>query len=194
MIDFSKVEVHRLKDKASPTHLSITDHIRSWLVLKNPRISSGKNIIFKKGANVSICETGFLSIADNAFFHEGCYLLLTMPAPRVEIGKWVFVGRNTIIAAKKSIRIGDFTIIAPNCYFIDHTHGFSKDDIILNQKSKLKEILIGRDCYFGAGTVVLGGVTIGDGAVIASGSVVTKDVSSYEVWAGNPAKFLKLRE
>ena len=117
-----------------------------------------------------------------------------MPHPRVQIGRWVFVGMNTVIACKNSIQIGDYTIFAPNCYIVDHEHGFAASDVILNQSSVLKTVLIGRDCYFGTGSIILGGVTIGDGAIVGAGSVVTGDVPAYEIWAGNPARFIRKRD
>ena len=52
---------------------------------------------------------------------------------------------------------------------------------------------IGRDCYFGTGAIVLGGAHVGDGAVIGAGSVVTKDVPPYQMWAGNPARYIRDR-
>lgn len=52
---------------------------------------------------------------------------------------------------------------------------------------------IGNDVWLGIRTIVLGGVTIADGAVIGAGSVVTKDVGPYEIWAGNPARFIRKR-
>jgi acetyltransferase-like isoleucine patch superfamily enzyme len=85
-------------------------------------------------------------------------------------------------------------VIAPFCYVLDHEHGFSKQELILNQRSVLKETTIGRDCYLGTGCVILGGVHLGDGAIIGAGSIVTRDVPAYEMWAGNPAKFVKVRD
>lgn len=190
---FSNVVIKRSKDKASPSNLRIRDRLRSWWLLRNPRIRKGEHITLKEGVEISICETGSLTIGENSFFHARCWLLLTKPKPQVEIGKWVFVGRNTIIAAKNQVKIGDFTVIAPNCYIIDHEHGFSKNDVILNQKSVLKETVIGRDCYLGTGCTVLAGVTIGDGTVIGAGSIVTKDIPPYQIWAGNPARYVKDR-
>lgn len=52
---------------------------------------------------------------------------------------------------------------------------------------------IGNDVWVGIGAIILSGVKIGDGAAIGAGSVVTKDVPPYEVWAGNPAKFIRKR-
>ncbi|MBF0595724.1 MAG: acyltransferase [Candidatus Omnitrophica bacterium] len=193
MIDLGKVTVNRLKDKASPTHCNLMDRLRSFLMRRHPRITAGVNVVFKRNVRVSICETGRLSVGDHSLFNEDSCVLLTMPKPQVELGKWVFIGRNTIITCKNLIKIGDFTSLAPNCYLIDHEHGFSADDLIHNQRAVISEITIGRDCLLGAGVTVLGGVHIGDGAVIGAGSVVTKDVPSYQIWAGNPARFLKSR-
>ena len=151
------------------------------------------SVTFKKQVEISICETGRLNIGKHSFFHAGCWLLLTMPHPHVDIGKWVFLGRNTIVAAKIRITIGDYTVIAPNCYIIDHEHGFAPDNIILNQQSIPKPVSIGRDCYLGTGTVVLGGTTIGDGAIVGAGSVVSRNIPIGEIWAGNPAHFIKKR-
>jgi len=54
-------------------------------------------------------------------------------------------------------------------------------------------VRIGSDCWVGFGSTILSGVTIGDGAIIGAGSVVSTDVAPYEVFAGNPARFLKYR-
>jgi len=192
-VDFHSVSIKRNKDKASPASLSFIDRLRSWWLLRDPRITHGTGIVFKKGVEISVCDTGNLSIGDNSFFHAHCWLLLTKPHPKVDIGKWVFVGRDTIIASKNRITIGDYTVIAPRCYIIDTEHGFAPDDVILNQQSVLKKTHIGRDCYLGTGSTVLAGVRIGDGAIIGAGSVVKKDVPQYQIWAGNPASYIKNR-
>ena len=194
MINLDQVEIKRLKDKASPTNAKFLDKLRAWRILLNSRITAGQNVTFKRGVKISIPETGKLSFGDYCFIHENVYFLLTMPKPEVKIGKWVFIGRNTVIASKNLISIGDYTVFAPNCYIVDHEHGFSKSDVILNQKSVLKEVKIGRDRYFGAGAIILGGVTVGDGAVIGASSIVTRSIPPYEIWAGNPAKFIKPRD
>ncbi len=52
---------------------------------------------------------------------------------------------------------------------------------------------IGNDVWIGSRTMIKGGVTIGDGAIIGMGSIVTKDIPPYEIWAGNPARFIRKR-
>lgn len=193
MIDYDSVTLQRLKDKSSPGRQTLPDRLRSWWKLRNPRISAGPGVVLKPGVDISICGPGRLSIGEGSLFHAGVWLLLTMPGPEVRIGRHVYVGRDTIIAAKQSLSIGDFTVIAPRCYFVDHEHGFAADQIILNQRSRLQGVSVGRDCYFGTGTVVLAGVTIGDGAIVGAGSVVTGDIPSGQIWAGNPARYIKDR-
>jgi len=56
-----------------------------------------------------------------------------------------------------------------------------------------RTVVIGNDVWIGARVIILPGVHIGNGAVIGAGAVVTKDVPDYEIWGGNPARFLKSR-
>jgi serine acetyltransferase len=192
-MDWNNIQIRRLKDRASPSRKCVSDRVRLLLIARMRGLTLGRSVVFKRGVEVSICQGGTLAIGDNAFFHSNVWILLTKPQPKVRIGGWVHIGRDTIIAAKNRIEIGDYTVIAPRCYFVDHEHGFASSDVILNQQSVLKEIHVGRDCYFGANTVVTAGVRIGDGAIIGAGSVVTRDIPEYEVWAGSPARFVKKR-
>ena len=56
------------------------------------------------------------------------------------------------------------------------------------------KIHIGRNAYIGANVIICKPVTIGEGAIVGAGSVVTKDIPPFEVWAGNPARFIKKRD
>lgn len=183
----------RMFDPASPSNPLLIDKIRSLLTCKFKKIDAGRGVVFKKNVEITMTDNAVLKVGDFSFFHEGVWLLLTKPKPVVSVGKNVTVGRQTIIAAKNSIVIGDYSVIAPRCYIIDHEHGFSPIELIHNQKSVLKETIIGRDCYLGTGTIVLAGTIIGDGSVIGAGSVVTKDIPPYQIWAGNPARYIKDR-
>lgn len=88
--------------------------------------------------------------------------------------------------------MGSRTLIGPNCSFYSGTHPV--DPTIRNGTKgpeSGKPITIGEDCWFGGNCIVLPGVTIGRGVVIGAGSVVTKDVPSYKVVVGNPARVLR---
>jgi acetyltransferase-like isoleucine patch superfamily enzyme len=75
----------------------------------------------------------------------------------------------------------------------DHDYKNSGLPIIFSGRSIFKPTKIGRDVWIGAHTIVMTGVTIGDGAIIAAGSVVTKDVDEYSIYGGVPAKKIKNR-
>ena len=105
---------------------------------------------------------------------------------------------NTVIVATKSITIGDNVMIGGGCTIVDtdfhtmdYTKWFSPKDEELMER---KEVVIGDNVFLGANCFILKGVHVGNGAVIAAGSVVTKDIPENQIWGGNPAKFIRNRE
>jgi len=109
------------------------------------------------------------------------------------IGDEVFIGAGCEFNISGGIRIGKKTMIASGCKFIDHDHGTSIHEAMNAQQPLIAPIEIGEEVWLGVNVVVLRGVKIGKGAVIAAGSVLLKDVGEYEIHGGVPAKFLKKR-
>jgi acetyltransferase-like isoleucine patch superfamily enzyme len=106
----------------------------------------------------------------------------------------VFVGRGTHLAVFESIRIGRHTLIGAYSYIVSSRHRFDRRDIpIWDQGLDGERIDIAGDVWIGTHCVVLPGVVIDRGAVVAAGSVVTKHVPAYQVWGGVPARFIKDR-
>lgn len=110
------------------------------------------------------------------------------PGPSIHIGNRVFIGTACEFNIRCEIYIGDSSLIASGCKFIDHDHGVKVGQPIGKQTGEEKAIRIGRDVWIGCNVVVLKGLTIEDGAIIGAGSVVTKRVPSNEIWAGVPAR------
>lgn len=117
-----------------------------------------------------------------------------------EIGEGLIVGNNSsigtfnYIGCSGYIEIGDNVMLGPRVGLFAENHIY--DDIykpIKDQGVDRKFIKIEDDCWIGTNSVVLAGVTIGRGSVIAAGSVVTKDVAPYSVMGGVPAKLIKSR-
>jgi len=77
---------------------------------------------------------------------------------------------------------------------ISYQHRHARGATIRSQPVDAKPIRIGRDVWLGANAIILAGVTIGDGAVVAAGAVVREDVPPYAVVAGVPATIKKYRE
>ncbi len=108
--------------------------------------------------------------------------------PSICIGDTVFIGAGCEFNIREGINVGANTLIASGCKFIDHDHGISKHELMRIQPGAEKAIKIGADVWLGCNVIVLKGVEIGHGAIVAAGAVVTKSISSYEIWAGVPAK------
>lgn len=123
----------------------------------------------------------------------------------VKVGKYtygdIYVLKHTNSSEK--LYIGNFCSIAPEVKFIlgsDHSYKyistFPFKVKMLNEKYEAiskGDIRIGDDVWIGQGSIILSGVTVNQGAIIAAGSVVTKDIPHYAIVAGNPAKIIKYR-
>ena len=102
------------------------------------------------------------------------------------IGNNVAIGDRTEIHTGSKIFIGNHTLISWDCCIIDRDyHKISGSEEII------KPIEIGENVWIGCRSLIMKGVKIGNGAVIAAGSVVTKDVPEKALVAGNPAKIIK---
>lgn len=124
---------------------------------------------------------------------------------KTNIDRYSYVGNYcTVINAE----IGSFCSIADNCIIGGASHPIhwvSTSPVFHEGKNVMKknfsshnfktgsETIIGHDVWIGNNCLIKSGVEIGDGAIIGMGSVLTKDVGNYEIWAGNPAKFIRKR-
>ncbi|MFT3932631.1 MAG: acyltransferase [Chitinophagaceae bacterium] len=111
-----------------------------------------------------------------------------VPGPNIKLGDRVFVGSMCEFNITESISIGNDTNIASGCRFIDHNHGIALGTLIGLQPNPKAGISIGEGVWLGCNVVVLMGVTIEEGAVVAAGAVVTKSIPPNEIWGGIPAK------
>ncbi|SDO57252.1 sugar O-acetyltransferase [Alkalicoccus daliensis] len=115
---------------------------------------------------------------------------------RVDYGYNVHVGKNfyanfdCILLDAAPIHIGDNCKLAPGAHIYTATHPLNPEKRASGIETA-KSVKIGNDVWIGGGAIINPGVTIGDEAVIASGSVVTKDIESRTVVAGNPARPIK---
>mgnify|MGYP001415236480 CR=1 FL=1 len=108
-------------------------------------------------------------------------------------GEHVFIGRGTQFDLSGTLEIGDGTLIAPGCFITDHNHGTAGGQPIWKQSCEYRPVKLGCDVWLGAKVVVLPGVTIGDGGVVAAGAVVNREVPPMAMVAGVPAKLVRMR-
>ena len=170
--------------------------------LITPLINRYRYILFISGLknkerNISVKGT-YQLWNNNVSIGDGTniYPNITLWGPgKIQIGRHVELGINTIVYSRKCVIIGDFVNIAANCYIIDSNHGIKRNKRIQEQSVVVKgPVIIEDDVWLGAGVIVLSGVHIGKGAVIGAGAVVNKDIPSYAIAVGVPAKIIGYRE
>jgi len=127
-----------------------------------------------------------------------------------ELGDLSYIGRSSYIVSSKIGKycsIGSFVTTAigthPVGFLVNHPSFYSKGHHLpwkSNKQFDFQELIeqdfqihIGNFVWIGQNAIILGGVSIGDGAIIASGSVVRKNIPPYEIWGGNPIKKIKNR-
>lgn len=125
---------------------------------------------------------------------EGCYIetpfYSNFGGRNVHFGKNVYANFNLTLVDDTHIYVGDHTMIGPNVTLA--TAGHPIEPSLREQGYQYNApVHIGRNCWLGAGTVVLPGVTVGDNTVIGAGSVVTKDIPANVVAVGNPCRVLR---
>ncbi len=104
-------------------------------------------------------------------------------------GKGTYINSNIAINEPHLITIGTGTTIAGNVEFVTHDNSISK--VLSDTTDLFGKIIIGNNCFIGARSVILYGVTIADNVIVAAGSVVTKSINDNNVIvAGNPAKIV----
>lgn len=143
---------------------------------KNCFISPSANIFAEPGRDIILGDN--VTIAADVFLHGP-----------IKIGDGVSINTQVVIdGGKKGVVILNNTRIASGSKIYAFNHGMDPDRAIKDQPVHSQGIFIGEDVWIGANVCIVDGVTIGDHAVIGMGSVVTKSVSEWLIYAGNPAK------
>lgn len=136
-----------------------------------------RNLFAYCGQNVNIERRAFfgsgntISVGDNSGIGVGAKL-----SPQVSIGNSVLMGEDVL--------------------FLTQNHAYKSAQQLIGSQGQLEVegIVIGDDVWIGTRAIILPGVTVGTGAVVGAGSVVTKEVAPYSVVAGNPARVVGFRE
>ncbi len=125
---------------------------------------------------------------------EGCYIEppfhSNFGGRHIHFGKNVYANFNLTMVDDTHIYVGDYTMFGPNVTVATAGHPILPE---LREKAYQYNapVHIGKNCWIGAGAIILPGITIGDNVVIGAGSVVTKDIPSNVVAVGNPCRVLR---
>ena len=185
------------------------------------RIKSAKGLLLV-GKKVRIFYPNNLQVGYNTIIEDGaeinCLSLQGIKlGNRVTIGKYAIIRPSNIyggpigegltmgdnsnigpynyIGCSGKITIGNNVMLAPRVSIYAENHVFDHPEILIrDQGVEKKEVIIEDGCWIAANSILLAGVTIGKGSVVAAGSVVTENVPPYSVVAGVPAKWIKSRK
>lgn len=113
---------------------------------------------------------------------------------KLSIGDNVTIGRSTLLVTLGGVTIGNDVMVSYACKIISASHRIpARDESLRTSGVEVESIVIEDDSWIGASAIILPGVTIGRGSVVAAGAVVTRDVPRYAVVAGVPANVLRYR-
>jgi len=150
--------------------------------------------LYFKSTMVKLCKKKFKYFHDTAEFRPGAYAI---GCSDICIGKRVIIRPQTMLFADPgfdgSIIIEDDVLIGSGVHIYVSEHRFNNSAIpIIDQGYNIsKRVLLKKGCWVGANAIILPGVTVGENAVVGAGAVVTKDIPSRAVAAGNPAAIIK---
>ncbi len=200
-IERGAVQTFRLRCKWAYVRLILDPVSRLWATTALRLWGASVEAGLKVRGRMRLHVEGKLRIGPNVSFHSG---------PSNFVGgdrrMALWVGRrgtldirqgaglsNTTIFCADSVTIGADTYIGGGCEIYDTDfHQLDADDRIANRGDVPHgPIHIGPKAFVGGWSIVLKNVTIGEGAVVAAGSVVTKPIGPYELWGGVPAKFIR---
>lgn len=164
-----------------------------------------KNVRYGKNSKifgiVTVTGTGKLVLGENVEINSAAWknriggdiktVFSTFENGLIEVGNDSGISNSTLVARDR-ITIGNFVNIGGNCKIYDndfHSLNFEERKKGIEDKDiAVKPVCIKDGAFIGAHCIILKGVTVGEYSVVGAGSVVTKDIPDYEIWAGNPAK------
>jgi maltose O-acetyltransferase len=160
---------------------SIKNKINLWI---KKRALKKKNVIIHNN-----CTFNNVEFLGKAVIEPYCRL---NGIPKITFGENFYMNANCHLMGE--ITFGKNVMIGPKTIIWARDHGMKIGIPMKEQESKNKPIIIGDDVWIAANVTILKGINIEDGAVIAAGSVVTKDIPKNAIVAGNPARIIKYRE
>jgi len=184
------------------------------LLMSNAKLTIGKNFKCDTWPEITLTEESTLSIGDNVYLRRNIELrahkksnlkigsncridrgvrLLTTNSSLLQIGKKTRVGLYSVLNGGDNIIIEENVLVSGFVYIQTSNHNTKQKTSIIESGYEHSPIFIGSDSWLAAHVVILPGIRIGEGAVVGSNAVVTKDVLPFTINGGIPSKILKER-
>jgi acetyltransferase-like isoleucine patch superfamily enzyme len=162
------------------------------------KIRTGKMVLISDNVEINALSKQGITLGNNVSIHRNTIIECTGVIR--ELGEGLIIGNNVGIAQNCFIQVRGFVSIGSNVMFgptvsiFSENHGFENTEIpMIKQPTTRKGVIIEDDVWLGTQSVILDGVTIGKGSIIAAGAIVNTNVPPYSIVAGVPAKIIKSR-
>jgi acetyltransferase-like isoleucine patch superfamily enzyme len=176
-----------MKKSTSEKLLLLKMLVRGFLFKINCKVSGAKFLRVAKGVRIAKNKGSNIFIGEKVLLYHEVAFYLDSSEASISIGDQTYINRRTEIKCQNKVTIGRACAISWDVVIMD------TDYHSINGKSTTSPVHIGDNVWIGCKSIILKGVCIGDGAIIAAGSVVTKDVPPNTLVGGNPAKLLNER-
>lgn len=162
------------------------------------KISLGRTVIIGDNVEINALSKDGIKIGNNVSILRNsiieCTGVLRNLGAGLEIGSNVGIAQNCFIQVRGFVSIGSNVMFGPNVSIFSENHGFEKTDTaMIDQVTQRKGVVIEDDVWLGTQSVILDGVTIGKGSIVAAGAIVNINVPPYSIVAGVPARIIKSR-
>lgn len=179
------------------------DLVFTWIHLKGNNVSFS-SYVSRGVPYIMVARTGKMQIGENLMLNNGlkknpigysqkCTFFVDTGAT-IKIGNNVGISQSALVSTC-SIIIGDDVKIGGGCHLFTtdfHSLSYSKRKTDKDkQYRKDAPIVISNNVFIGAGSLIMKGVNIGENSIIGAGSIVTHDIPANQIWAGNPARFIR---
>jgi acetyltransferase-like isoleucine patch superfamily enzyme len=161
-------------------------------------LSLGRSVTLHDEVRIDALSRQGIVLGDNVTIREGCIIestgVMRFPGEGLSIGDDTGISQYCFIGARGFVRIGNNVQFGPRVTIYAENHNF--DDVsrpIREQGVRREGITIEDDCWLGTGCIILDGVVVGRGSVIAAGCVVTKNVPPDSIVAGVPGRVIRTR-
>lgn len=168
--------------------------------LSKSHVKAGSGTVIACWRIRGVCD-GLVSVGDGSLVHAN--IVMERSGARLSIGSRSFIGKS-ILSIADSVEIGDDVMISWGATITDHdSHSINFNDRRYDVKGwmrgekswehiRISRVVIESKAWIGFNSIILKGVRVGEGSIVAAGAVVTKDVEPWTIVAGNPAKVVKI--
>ncbi len=158
--------------------------------LANPDVRTAGLVFFDRGGRITV-RRGYGRVVVGKWVHVGAGTAIRCHEGTLRIGDKCIFGRHDSVNCYLDVEIGPATLLADHVYVSDFDHRFDDVDRPVKDQGIAKaRVRIGADVWLGTKATVSRGVAIGDGAVVGANAVVTRDLPSYSVAVGAPARVI----